>query len=421
MRLSRIASSNPFKMFFAVLAVCALVFAGGCSRLRPKPPAEYVYVNTKPTFLRERVAAVSARVGIVQNGQRLEVLDHGRRFLKVKTEKSEIGWIEDRAVISQADYDVFQDLKKAHAKDPVVATAVLRDDLYLHMKPGRETQHFYLLPENEKLQLLVRASVVKPQTNLGPMPKPSPAPQPRTDAGKTAAGKNAAKTSKADARTNDKPPAPAPAAAPPSTADGEPPPMEDWWLIRDSKGDVGWLLARGLDVDVPDEIAGYSEGQKMVGAYVLTMVDDPESNFTDKRAPEYVSVLNAFKNGLPYDFDQVRVFTWNTKKHHYETAFRQRNLQGYLPVTVTRQTLDAAGPVPVFSFKTAAPGSSITIDPATGASRPTQTDTQTYRMDGVIVKRVGVAPPKPPKAATTDANSQAKSAAARKRSMKKKK
>ena len=47
--------------------------------------------------------------------------------------------------------------------------------------------------------------------------------------------------------------------------------------------------------------------------------------------PEYVSVTNAYKDGLPYDFDQVRVFTWNVKKHRYETAYRQRNLEGLSP------------------------------------------------------------------------------------------
>ena len=183
----------------------------------------------------------------------------------------------------------------------------LRDDLYLHVKPGRETDRFYLLPENEKLQLLIRASVPKPAPPQGLLPAPHPAAASKREKGWS--------------------PAQRPALP------GEPAvPMEDWWLVRDSRGQVGWMLSRRLDVDVPDEIAGYSEGQKIVGAYVLTKVYDPESSLPGKMVPEYVSVTNAYKDGLPYDFDQVRVFTWNVKKHRYETAYRQRNLEGYLPV-----------------------------------------------------------------------------------------
>lgn len=179
--------------------------------------------------------------------------------------------------------------------------------------------------------------------------------------------------------------------------------MEDWWLVRDARGRAGWLLARRLDVDIPEAIAGYAEGQKIVGAYVLTTFHDEESTLPDKQVPIYATVLNAWKDGLPYDFDQVRVFTWNVKKHRYETAFRQRGIEGYLPVTVSQENLDGSGPVPVFSFK-AKPAGEEAAPAAAGQAQSGQTaagqppmQTVRYRLDGVIVKRVlapGEAPPR---------------------------
>ena len=297
---------------------------------------EMVYVVAKQTYLRDRVAAVSNRVALVSNGEPLEVVEHGRRFLKTKTSKGEVGWIEDHMVIDQATYDQFAALQQQHAHDPVVATGVLRDDLYLHVKPGRETDRFYLLPENQKLQLLIRASVPKPAPPQGFLHRaPSCGRKPREKSGQRKVG---------------------------CKASCETVPMEDWWLVRDSRGQVGWMLSRRLDVDVPDEIAGYSEGQKIVGAYVLTKVYDPESSLPDKLVPEYVSVTNAYKDGLPYDFDQVRVFTWNVKKHRYETAYRQRNIEGYLPVTVSQNKNAQGQPVPEFSI-TVATSDAVKVDP----------------------------------------------------------
>ncbi|GGH13704.1 hypothetical protein GCM10011586_33760 [Silvibacterium dinghuense] len=348
----------------------ATLLVAGCARFSPKPAQEYVYVSAKRTFLRDRLAAVSNRVGEVSNGEKLLVLDHARRFYKVKDTKGEIGWIDGHMVIDQKVYDQFAALDKQHTQDAVIATGVLRDDSYVHVTPGRQADHFYLLPENTKLQLLVRASVPKP---MPPQALPVP----------VAPAKPGAKSKDGKQTTEQAQPAG--------------PILQDWWLVRDAQGETGWIWSRMLDVDIPDEISGLSEGQRYVGAYLLRKVYDPDSSFPDHQAPEYVTVLNSWKDGLPYDFDQVRVFTWNTKKHRYETAFRDRNLQGYLPVKISSGTFENQQE-PVFTFQSSA-DADIPIDPATGAAKPAHLDTESFRLEGALVKKIGPPEPPTPKAA----------------------
>ena len=360
------------------MALVFFSFALGCSRLSHlrQEQHETVYVWTRQMYLRDRVAAVSNRVAEVTNGEPLEVIEHGRRFYHVKTPKNEIGWIPERAVIDDKTYGAFTQLANQHKNDPVVANGTLRDDIYLHVSPGRDTGRFYLLPGNAKVQMLERASISK---NAVPPPPGTPVPHPQPPKSPTPSPAGAKPVSMERS-----------AASKPETEElkpAEPPVLEDWWLIRDSDGRTGWVLGSRVDVDVPDDVAQYAEGQRIVGAYVLAKVHDDESNAPNHEVSEYVTALAPPKAGLPFDFDQIRVFTWSVKKHRYETAFRVHPIQGFLPVRIGSET-DAKGTDPTFSFLLSS-SEDLAVDPTTGIVHPANPRTINYAMRDTSVRRIG--------------------------------
>ncbi|MGC2245239.1 MAG: hypothetical protein WA609_01430, partial [Terriglobales bacterium] len=175
---------------------------------------------------------------------------------------------------------------------------------------------------------------------------------------------------------NDEPAAnPTPAVPRPS---GPPPVIEDWYLVRDSHGRVGWVLARMVDLDVPLDVAQYAEGQRIVAFFALDEVEDG-----DKKVPQYLMVLTEPKDGLPFDFNQFRVFTWNVRRHRYETAYRER-IEGVLPVTVAKEDFGKEGVLPVFTIR--------------ALDEDGKTSDRKYKLNTPIVRRIlgpNEAPAKP--------------------------
>jgi hypothetical protein len=379
------------------------IMLSGCARFRHEEHS-YVYVAARQVYLHDRVAAVSNRVGVVTNGEALEVVERGKRFTKVRTPKGEVGWLEDHAIIDDKLYAQFQELSKNHAAAPVVAAGELRDDMYLHILPGRETPHFLVMAANTKVQLLERGTVAK-----------APAPG-------TVVAKPVAPPVSPSVGSGAKLPASGLQSGAPVTSAGEVPPpaavatvaMEDWWLVRDAAGHSGWLLARQLDVDVPDEVGEYAEGQRMIGAYPIAKVMDSGVEHERKGAKkagvkagktaqepaddasavpvpvehtEYVTVLSPPRGGLPYDFDQVRVFTWSLNHHRYETAYRLHGIWGYLPVRLSQETVNGQA-MPVFSFAIA-DGPDVKVDSETGVAQPATPRMLSFRLEGNLVRRTG--------------------------------
>jgi hypothetical protein len=124
-----------------------------------------------------------------------------------------------------------------------------------------------------------------------------------------------------------------------------------------------------IDLDVPLDVAQYAEGQRIIGCFILNEVNDG-----DKKVPQYLMVLTEAKDGQPFDFNQARVFTWNTHRHRYETAYRERNLNGVLPVSVSHEDFGKEGDLPTFVLRVKDPAGNIVE--------------RKYKMNTPIVKRV---------------------------------
>jgi uncharacterized protein YgiM (DUF1202 family) len=311
------------------LCCCLLLLIALCACSRGPITKEIAYISAPQAFLRDQVAAVYSKTGTVKNGDQVQILGRDRRFARVRTSSGAEGWIEQRFLASKQTYDAFQRLENQQQNDPVQSTGTTRNQTNIHLEPGRDTDHLYQLDQSAKVSILKRATIEKMLP--GASAKPT--------ADKTGDTKSAA------------------------------PPMEDWWLIRDQQGHTGWILARMVDVDVPLEIAQYAGGQRIVASFVLNQVADGEKNIS-----QYLVLLTENKDGMPFDYNQIRVFTWNVRRHRYETAYRERNLNGVLPVTVSQETFEKEGPLPVFVLYVK-DESGNTLD-------------RKYKLDTPLVKRV---------------------------------
>ena len=114
----------------------ATALVTGCGHSRKF--LEVNYVSAPQVALRDQVAAVYTKVGLVKNGDRVEVLDRQRRFVKVRTASGMEGWMEQRYLVSQRTHDLLERLAEEHRNDPVQATGTTRNDTNMHLEPARD-------------------------------------------------------------------------------------------------------------------------------------------------------------------------------------------------------------------------------------------------------------------------------------------
>ena len=129
---------------------------------------------------------------------------------------------------------------------------------------------------------------------------------------------------------------------------------------------------------IPDEVAQYAEGKRIVSYFPLGETQDGEEK---KNIWLWTTTTDSRE---PYDFDSFRVFVWSLRRHRYETAYIERNLKGYSPVLLKEVELTSksgASKYPAFRSawrrKTASASAANTpcsaspsVSPATTPAKP---------------------------------------------------
>ena len=365
-----------------VLASALIALLAGCSASeKPKERAlAEAWTGPVKLRLREEVNPQSKVATEVKHGDRLEVLQIRRRFVRVRTDDGVVGWTELRNLLSPEQMDALRAQSKRAAKLPSQGEATVYEPLNIHTEPSRPSTSFYQITEGMKVDVvghrLVQRSNAVPPPSIQ-IAKPAPPPRKKKRKAEPAVPpppKPPAPGLPANWRDLSKSNLPPPPPEPENTKRAAQPPklpLEDWSLVRTKDGHAGWVLTRNLVMAIPDEVAQYSEGARITSYFALADVQDGDQT---KHHWLWTTMRDV---GQPYQFQSFRVFIYMLRRHRYETAYIERNVEGYYPVEVTR------GATPKFSLITR------------GADG--QFYRKTYVLEGYNVRKVGEEPYKMPK------------------------
>ena len=296
-------------VFAALLTACLALGTASC--LREPGSAVVAYVRNPETTLWNQLGPSSSPAKSLPSGERVEILRRRPRWVQVRTADGQTGWAHAEALASLEVFQQFQRLAGEIASLPSQGAAIARRPANLHLEPSRHSETFDRLAEGEEVDVVAHR-VSERTPNSSAQKKFSPA--------------------KADSRTGE-------------SARVEIGESDDWLLVRGVGQQAGWVLESSLDMNVPMEIAQYNEGLRIRAWFVLYTEQDKSGEH-----PWYLWATIRPRRGLPFDYDEIRVFVWNPRNSRYETSYRERNLIGFYPIQVgTRQT--PSGPSPTFSLQ----------------------------------------------------------------------
>jgi len=288
------------------LVLAFSVVLTGCGP-KKEPAKEQATVVANHASVRMKNSATSRTLATLEPNTKIDIMEKQGNWYRIRYGETQ-GWMEETTLLTEGMAAKLAAMVAEAKKQEPQNTAVLSEDVNLRLEPGRTTKIMRRLPAETKVEVLERRTLPRPNSN--------------------------------------------------------PPALDVWIKVRVSATEVGWLVGSILDYDAPAGIAGFMEGSNYSAIKPLNTVEDSELG------PVIWYVVGERRPGAPSDvaFDGIRVFTWNLKKHRYETAYRIKGIRGAYPLVAGRE-----GNNPMFQFPEVAED---------GSPKPVRK----FIMNGVIVR-----------------------------------
>ena len=263
-----------------VLSAALLV---GCINTDPPADPEFHYTRNDVELYAglEHDAPV---VSVLSFDTRVVVLETYRSFARVRAGAELEGWLPNSMLLDESLRRELARLTSLSSGVPGQGVFRSRDTLNVHTEPYRWAPTFYQLDKDEGFQILDRMVVDR-----------------------------------------------LPAAASDSLVEIEPTGEDYWYLVWVPRvGEAGWLLANMAYAALPLEIAELGQGRSIVAYFEIGSTDDKT---VGEAKPTWLWFQSSGR-GQTHDFDRLRVFQWDSRRHRYVVIRQASEIAGYLPVEI---------------------------------------------------------------------------------------
>lgn len=253
------------------LSFLACILLAGCRRNQHEPAIGEGYVAAASLNLYRDLGPNEPVAAVAAHGERLEIVARRRKFVRARRASGETGWVDGELLFSREQMEELRSLGRWAAGLPVQGRASVLAPSNVHTSPSRSAPNLARIEEGQSVAVVGHKLL--------------------TENGRS----------------------------------------EDWSLVVLPGDLAGWVLTRRLVMNLPDEVAQYAEGRRIMAYFPLGEVRDGDQ----LRRNWLWATLS--RGGQPFEFDSLRLFVWSLRRKRYETTFSARNLRGYYPIEVTSE------------------------------------------------------------------------------------